>query len=61
MHPFDLFSGKPKRFVSQESFAINLASQLTMAPQTLTQLRQLGVTPDRALKLDRPLPPQLHF
>jgi Regulator of ribonuclease activity B len=48
----DLFSRRPKRFVEESTFRSNLATQLQMTPMVLEQLRGLGVTPARRLKLE---------
>jgi hypothetical protein len=40
------------RFVSEKAFQKNLAQQVTMTPQTLTQLRKYNVTPQKSLKLE---------
>ncbi len=48
----DLFSGKPKQFVSRNSFQSNLANQVAMTAQTLEQLRNYNVTAERSLKLE---------
>lgn len=52
MSLLDIFSGKPKQFVTHHSFENNLEKQLNMTPQTLAQLRQYNVTPERELKLE---------
>jgi len=49
---FSFFSSAPKKFVTQESFEKNLSSQLAMSPQTVAQLRNLNVTPEKELKLE---------
>ena len=49
---FDLFSSKPKRFVSERSFRENFAKQSKMTPMTLAQLRKLDVTAETELKLE---------
>lgn len=43
---------KPNRYVGETGFRKNLALQLTMSPQTVTQLRKLGVTAETNLKLE---------
>jgi len=48
----DLFSSKPKQFVSRDSFESNLAHQIAMTPQTLEQLRKYNVTAEQSLKLE---------
>jgi hypothetical protein len=47
-----LFKKNPRRFVEEASFLRNRENQTRMAPATLDQLRQLGVTPDKTLKLE---------
>lgn len=47
-----LFSNRPKQFVSEADFRQNMAEQMAMTPMTLQQLRKIGVTPDRELKLE---------
>ncbi|NBW48798.1 MAG: hypothetical protein EBR49_01685 [Betaproteobacteria bacterium] len=49
---FSIFSGAPKKFVTQASFEKNLSGQLAMSPQTVAQLRNLNVTPEKELKLE---------
>ena len=49
---FDIFKGKPKKFVSEQQHKDNLASQLSMSPQTIEQLRAYGVGEDKWLKLE---------
>ena len=49
---FDRFRSDRKRFVSPDDFERNLRRQLAMTPDTLAQLRALGVTPDSSLKLE---------
>ncbi len=52
---FDLFSTKQnpdKRFVTEDSYKKNKDNQVNMAPQTLKQLRDLGVTETKELKLE---------
>ena len=49
---FDRFSRKPGRFVSEEAFGVNRDKQVKMTPLTLEQLRKIGVTEDRELKLE---------
>lgn len=48
----DLFSSKPKQFVSHDTFESNLALQIAMTPQTLGKLREYNVTADQFLKLE---------
>ncbi|MES1181472.1 MAG: hypothetical protein ABUL44_01625, partial [Flavobacterium sp.] len=50
---FDIFkkSGNAQ-FVTKRQFERNAEKQVEMAPQTLKQLRELGVTEDRELKLE---------
>jgi regulator of RNase E activity RraB len=40
------------RFLSSESYEKNLITQTTMSPQTITQLREYGVTEESLLKLE---------
>jgi hypothetical protein len=49
---FDFLSKQPKRFVSQNNFERNLDTQMSLTPQTLQQLRQYDVTPEKELKLE---------
>jgi hypothetical protein len=49
---FNLFSNRPRRFVLEADFRKNMAKQMAMTPMTLQQLRKIGVTPDRELKLE---------
>lgn len=49
---FSIFSGEPKKFVTQESFEKNISNQMAMSPQTVAQLRKLNVTPEKELKLE---------
>jgi regulator of RNase E activity RraB len=49
---FDLFSSKPKRFVSEGSFRNKRAKQIKMTPMTLAQLRKVKVTKETELKLE---------
>jgi regulator of RNase E activity RraB len=52
---FDLFSTKQnpdKKFVTEDSYKKNKDNQINMAPQTLKQLRDLGVTEAKELKLE---------
>jgi regulator of RNase E activity RraB len=52
---FDLFSTKQnpdKKFVTEDSYKKNKENQVNMAPQTLKQLRDLGVTETKELKLE---------
>jgi regulator of RNase E activity RraB len=48
----DLFSKRPRRFVSQQAFERNVQKQVTMTPMTLQQLRSHNVTPDKERKLE---------
>ncbi|RZK09615.1 MAG: hypothetical protein EOO46_13310 [Flavobacterium sp.] len=41
-----------KRFVTESEFRRNQSKQIKMAPQTLSQLRKLGVSEERRLKLE---------
>jgi hypothetical protein len=50
-----LFGGAPSepgRFQTEAAYTKNRARQLTMTPQTMTQLRKYGVTPASQLKLE---------
>jgi len=47
-----LFSRKPGRFVSEEAARANSARQSQMTPMTIAELRKIGVTEDRQLKLE---------
>lgn len=49
---FEIFSGKPKQFVTPEAFQKNVANQSAMTPQTVAQLRGLNVTPATNLRLE---------
>lgn len=49
---FNLFKKKNSQFISEEQNKDNLASQLNMSPQTVEQLRDLGINEDRELKLE---------
>ena len=52
---FDIFSTKQtpdKKFVTEDSYKRNRDNQVRMAPQTLKQLRDLGVTETKELKLE---------
>jgi regulator of RNase E activity RraB len=52
---FDLFSTKhnpDKKFVTEDSYKKNKDNQVNMAPQPLKQLRDLGVTETKELKLE---------
>lgn len=49
---FDIFKGKPRRFVSEQQHKDNLDSQLSMSPKTIEQLRGYGVGEDKCLKLE---------
>lgn len=48
----NLFKKEPKQFVTQASFAENLKNQISMVPQTLEQLRSLGITDEKVLSLE---------
>jgi regulator of RNase E activity RraB len=51
----DLFKSKQnpdKKFVTEDSYKKNKENQANMAPQTLKQLRDLGVTETKELKLE---------
>jgi regulator of RNase E activity RraB len=50
MWPFG--KGKPARLVDQAAYERNLASQTTMAPQTVTQLHEAGMQPRALLRLE---------
>jgi hypothetical protein len=47
-----LFNRKPGRFWTEAAHRKDLVSQLEMTPQTLDQLRTLGVSADKALSLE---------
>lgn len=52
---FDLFSSKQtsdKKFVTEDSYKMNKDNQVRMSPQTLKQLRDLGVSETEELKLE---------
>jgi hypothetical protein len=49
---FDRFKSAPKRFVPTGTFEANLRKQLAMTPQTVAELRALGVTTDTSLRLE---------
>ena len=50
---FDRFKKKDSgRFVPEDEYRRNLASQKTMTPKTMDQLRKLGVGPERRLKVE---------
>lgn len=54
---FDFLFGRSKgnpaaRFVGEGAFRENLAKQTKMSPMTLLQLRKLGVTDSKSLKLE---------
>ena len=49
---FEIFSRKPKQFVTLEAFQKNVANQSAMTPQTVAQLRKLDVTPETELTLE---------
>jgi len=40
------------QFVTESAFKSNLKKQVELAPQTLKQLREIGVTDDKQLKLE---------
>ncbi len=48
----NFFKGKPGRFTSEKGHKKNLASQTSMSPKTMAQLRKHGVTEDEQLKLE---------
>jgi Regulator of ribonuclease activity B len=48
----DLFSKRSQRYITSEVHGSNRARQTGMAPGTLAQLRKLGVTDERELKLE---------
>ena len=52
---FDIFSAKQNpdtKFVTEDSYKKNRDNQVRMAPQTIKQLRDLGVTETKELKLE---------
>jgi regulator of RNase E activity RraB len=52
---FNMFSSKQtpnKKFVTEDSFKKNKDNQVNMAPKTLKQFRDLGVTETKELKLE---------
>jgi len=51
---FDIFKRKSEesKFVNENSFSNNLVNQVKMAPQTIAQLRGLGVDENKKLKLE---------
>src|SRR6185436_7670456 len=50
---FDVFKKNNNgQFVTEEQFKSNSDKQVELAPQTLQQLRELGVTADKDLKLE---------
>lgn len=50
---FDIFKKSSNgQFVTEGQFRINADRQVEMAPQTLNQLREIGVTDDKELKLE---------
>jgi hypothetical protein len=49
---FKFRKGKPKKFLSEKDHERNLASQISMTPQTVQQLREYDVTEDKSLKLE---------
>ncbi|MHB0914765.1 MAG: ribonuclease E inhibitor RraB [Thermoleophilia bacterium] len=48
----DAFGRGPKRFWKEEAFQRDSANQVSMAPMTLDQLAELGVSSDDYLKLE---------
>ena len=48
----DLFKRTPGRFLTQKAHERALSSQLQMTPETLSQLRTLGVGIERSLSLE---------
>jgi hypothetical protein len=48
----DVSGDVPQRYVTEASFRKNLATQSTMSPQTVAELRKHGVTEDSSLKLE---------
>ena len=49
---FDRFKIASKRFVAPGTFEADLRKQLAMTPQTVEQLRTLGVTMEASLRLE---------
>lgn len=49
---FNIFRGKPMKFISDRQYKDNLSTQLSMSPQTVEQLRSYGVTENEFLKLE---------
>lgn len=49
---FDRFKNSSKRFVAPGTFEADLRKQLAMTPQTVAQLRSLGVTTETSLRLE---------
>jgi len=50
---FDVFKKSSNgQFVTEKQFKSNADTQVELAPQTLKQLRELGVTDDKELKLE---------
>ena len=49
---FDRFKSASKRFVAPGTFEADLRKQLAMTPQTVAQLRALGVTTETSLRLE---------
>jgi len=49
---FSLGQNPNKKFVTEDSYKKNKNNQVDMAPQTLEQLRELGVTETKELKLE---------
>ena len=45
-------NGQDIKYISEAAFQSNLARQVAMSPQTVAQLRQLGVTTETELKLE---------
>jgi len=52
MSLFSNLIGKPRQFVSRDSFESNFSRQSAMTPQTLTELRKHGVSPEKMLRLE---------
>jgi len=55
MELFDFFTTKQNgngQFVSEQQFKSNTTRQMQMTPQTMKQLRKIGVTADKELKLE---------
>lgn len=49
---FDRFKSGSRRFVAPDRFEASLQGQLAMTPQTMAQLRTLGVSTESRLKLE---------